>query len=225
MGGFGSGRYGGRVTVEGGLTLDVCAMIRRGQMKPGQHVRGTLTWTRVRDSERIGSISYEANLCDPSEAGLRLFYAITPSGGGEPVHRDYRVTLDTTRPPFGGLRWWFLCPSTGRQVVKLYLPNGGTIFAARRAYPLVYQSQRNAALERGHARQGRIFAKLGAEYRCFEDPPPRKPKWMRWRTHNRLCAELVAAEAAHEAIFAAGAVRFLARESRLSRRGKTHGTR
>lgn len=161
--------------------------------------------------ERVGSTGYEADLCDPSAAWLRLFYSVTPARGGRQVQRDYRVTLDTTRPPFGGVRWWFICPSTGQRVAKLYLPNGGTIFAGRCAYRLAYQSQRSTRVDRSHARQRRIFAKLGEEYHRFEQLPPCKPKWMRWRTYAQLRAELEAAEAAHEGVFMVDATRFLAR--------------
>jgi hypothetical protein len=42
MDGYGSGRQGGRVTVESTLRLDVDAMIRRRVIQPGAHVGGEM---------------------------------------------------------------------------------------------------------------------------------------------------------------------------------------
>ena len=59
---------------------------------------------------------------------------------------DYRVRLVTTRPTYGGRRWWFLCPlarndgGPPRRVAKHYLPPGGTYFGSRQAYGLTYTS-------------------------------------------------------------------------------------
>src|SRR3954471_19126471 len=61
----------------------------------------------------------------PAEAGLE----------GEAV-MDYRIELTTTRPPYGGVRWWFICPRSGRRVMKLHLPRGGRTFAARQFWGL-----------------------------------------------------------------------------------------
>jgi hypothetical protein len=44
--------------------------------------------------------------------------------------------MASSRPPFGGLRWWFVCPHLNRRVRKLYLPLGGRHFWSRRAYEL-----------------------------------------------------------------------------------------
>jgi hypothetical protein len=59
---------------------------------------------------------------------------------------DYKVSLAVTRPRFGGLRWWFLCPlivngrACGRRVGKLYLPPGGRHVGCRRCHRLTYTS-------------------------------------------------------------------------------------
>jgi hypothetical protein len=59
---------------------------------------------------------------------------------------DYRVQLEATRPNFGGLRWWFICPlvrrdgGPPRRVAKLYLPSGGKYFGSREGNGLTYTS-------------------------------------------------------------------------------------
>src|SRR5262249_13469992 len=63
-----------------------------------------------------------------------------------PILFDYRVGLTTTRPRFGGLRWWFICPLVvngypcGRRVGKLYLPPGGRYSGCRHCCDLTYAS-------------------------------------------------------------------------------------
>ncbi len=106
MGGSGSGRQWGcgRATVEDGLSLDIDKLIRDGNIRPEQWCSGTLRWTRVSSGEEVGSISYEANLVASDQAWLRLHYR----ANDEP--QDYRVILETTRPNYGGRRWWFRCP-------------------------------------------------------------------------------------------------------------------
>jgi len=59
---------------------------------------------------------------------------------------DYPVGLTTTPLPWGGVRWWFVCPlvvsgqACGRRVGKLYLPPGGRYFGCRHCYDLTYTS-------------------------------------------------------------------------------------
>jgi hypothetical protein len=53
-------------------------------------------------------MAYEADLTDPQTAWLRLHYR----RNGEAV--DYKVRLVTTKPNYGGRRWWFICPLVRR---------------------------------------------------------------------------------------------------------------
>ncbi len=189
MGGPGSGRHWGcgRTTVEDGLTLDINKLVWDGNIQPGGWCSGTITWRRVSSGEKIGSIGYEANLIDRDDAWMRLRYRLN----GEP--KNCRIALETTRQYYGGWRWWFRCPATGRRVAKLHSPPGGEIFASRRAYGLGYRSQNERAYERALTRTQDIRIKLGG------DPSlavafPDKPKGMWWRTYERLRAEAEQAE-------------------------------
>ncbi len=189
MGGSGSGRHWGcgRATVEDGFTLDINKLVRDGNIRPGRWCSGTLRWTHVASGEKVGSISYEANLVAPDQAWLRLHYR----ANDEP--QDYRVNLETTRPNYGGRRWWFRCPATDHRVAKLHLPPGGTKFAGRRAYGLAYRSQREQAYNRALTRTQDIRMKLGGSPSLAE-PFPDKPKGMWWRTYWRLREEAQEAE-------------------------------
>src|SRR4051794_8660732 len=110
MGGFGSGRYGGRPTVEDGLTLNLSKLFRDGLLRPGQSSHGTLTWTTVGTGKRVASIGYLAIL-DDERGRMRLQYTTTRWDGTK-RNSDYWIELATTPQPFGGWRWWFVCPKT-----------------------------------------------------------------------------------------------------------------
>ena len=205
MGGYGSGRHGGGPVVESGLTLDINRLLRQRNFLPGRHVAGVLSWSYAHSGEKTASIGYEASLMSPENAWARLHY----SANGAP--KDYRVRLEATPCHYGGLRWWWICPLSGRRVARLHLPPGATVFAARKAYRLAYRIQREARIDRTHARQRRLYGKLGGKYDHFEQLPPPRPKGMHRATYERLEAELERAMEAHEEAFLRRAVAFLAR--------------
>jgi hypothetical protein len=213
MGGFNSGRRAMQPAAEHGLNLDLSRLLRQRTLVPGQHVAGSLTWTRQPSGERSADIGYEADMRDPDHAWLRLQYAQTRWDGTRTAH-DYRVTLTTTVPPFGGVRWWFLCPRTARLATKLYLPPGAERFASRRAFRMAYESQRDKPLFRAQAREARVVRKLGAVYEHPDTPTPPRPKWMRHKTYDRLCAELEWWQAAQGLAFVADSKRFMSRWGR-----------
>jgi hypothetical protein len=190
MGGFGSGRSGGRLTTENGLTLTLSKLFRDGLFRPGCAWGGSLVWTNTTTGERVGSIGYEAHLSQES-GRVRLKYTTT-QWDGERRESDYWIELETTPQPFGGRRWWFVCPRTGRRAAKLYLPNGAFTFASRRAYRLAYRSQRETTYDRALRRAFKLRGKLGADGGIGDYIP--KPKWMRWPTYDRKLAEIFAAD-------------------------------
>lgn len=159
MGGYGSGWRGTKkVTVEKSLSLSMTDLVRKGAAVPGLWTRGSWVWRQgCVESRVIASIGYEANLVDAEAAWLRLHY----SASGEEM--DYRIRLTTTRPHYGGLRWWFLCSlacsngEEGRRVGKLYLPPGAHHFGSRRAHGLTYRSCQESGQFSG------LFRALAAE--------------------------------------------------------------
>jgi hypothetical protein len=168
MGGSGSGNHyhwwrgAKKDVVEDCLALDAGRWAREGILRAGQCTAGTWRWTY-----RSGStfaVHYVTST-HPETPSMTLSYSWT-FGGSEEVHRaDYRVGLATTRPRFGGVRWWFLCPlSPGgqpcrRRAGKLYLPPRGRYFGCRTCHKLTYTSCQESGRERGLARM--ICGELG----------------------------------------------------------------
>jgi hypothetical protein len=151
---------------------------------------GSLIWTTTATGEQVGSISYEAHL-DEDKGRVRLQHTTT-RWDGEKRESDYWVQLETTPQPFGGRRWWFICPQNGVRAAKLYLPNGAFTFASRQAYRLAYASQREQPHDRASRRAFKLRGKLGATGGIGDHVP--KPKWMRWPTYERKLEEVFAAE-------------------------------
>ncbi|MBT9293045.1 hypothetical protein [Prosthecodimorpha staleyi] len=167
--------------VESGLRLDIHRLVK-GSI-PGD-CRAQL-WQWWRGEMLSGSICFRVVLEDDSRATLILDYL----RNGRPTRQDIRLRPVGCR--FGGVRWYAVCPRTGRRASKLYLPAGESRFLSRNAYGLAYRSQRDSAgFSRDISRRNRLLAKLKAD-----DPDycPR-PKWMRTRTYNRLTAHLEAME-------------------------------
>src|SRR3954451_15470309 len=191
MGGYGSGRYGERPTVESALALDLYGLIRDGLLRPGQPSGGTLIWTYNGSGERVGSIGYLAIL-ENERGRMRLRYTTTQWDGTK-HDAEYWVGLATTPQPFDGRRWWWVCPRTGERVSKLYLPPGALTFASRRAYRLAYRSQRETPHARAIRRAFKLRHRLGATG-GIGDPIP-KPKSMRWATFDREMQKVEAVEA------------------------------
>ena len=162
MGGYGSGWQGSRRTrVEDCLSLSVASLLRAKALVPGARTSGTWCWTYEGEPAAHATVGYEADLRDPADAWLRLRYR----AGGEPV--DHRVRLAATRPTYGGLRWWFVCPlarrdgGPPRRVAKLHLPPGGRYFGSRAAHGLTYASCQESGRFRGLFRH--LAAELGTD--------------------------------------------------------------
>lgn len=160
MGGPGSGyRSSKKTTVEDCLTLDINKLVRDGLIQSGIVLHGgTLTWTNTATGEKISTAGFWVSTHMDSDRYFRLVYSIKSSGDDV----DYRIPLETTRPHYGGLRWWFLCPLSrdgkycGRRVSKLHLPPGGKYYGCRHCYDLTYQSCQDSH------KYDRMFAELAA---------------------------------------------------------------
>ncbi len=150
MGGRGSGnhfhwwRSGKKTTVEDCLSIDANRWMREGILKEGRAAFGSWKWTYSRGGGF--TVHYQAVTTDPESSHVRLSYSFVWTSTGQEESHDYRVGLTATRPRFGGVRWWFLCPLTvngkacGRRVGKLYLPPRGRYFGCRHCHQLSYSS-------------------------------------------------------------------------------------
>jgi hypothetical protein len=173
--------------VEDGLTLNIDQLIRARGLIPGSRISGRIDWTLGRTGQRAGAVQYDSQLALPN-AYLRLYFTVSDPirGGSHSMEQEIRLT--TTRPRFGGARWWFICPHSGARVGRLHLPPGSGQFAARRAHGLRYACQTENRHQRAARRASKLIARLGGR----PDPyfPPDKPRRMRWSTYTKAVNEL-----------------------------------
>ena len=192
MGGFGSGQWYRFSTKD---TVEECSALSIGTFKDALRYvlgyRGHVWWT-VGDKD-TGDISFQIDQVHGQPA-IRLLYTITNRIGGEQRQYDYVVSLQTTQPHFGGVRWWFICPLVvggrpcRRRVAKLYLPRNGEHFGCRHCHDLVYQSQREDRPRRLLWKAQGIRIRLGGHPGVIY-PFPDKPRGMHWQTYWRLRRE------------------------------------
>lgn len=144
MGGFGSGeRQIKKTTVESCLNLDAGRFSKQVAIRPGLYSTAELTWTNSR-KERILSVRYWLEPKAEDRAVLHITSRLEADGTETTLIEP--ILLVGTRPNFGGVRWWFVCPlvkdgvTCNRRVKKLFLPQGGQYFGCRACHDLTYES-------------------------------------------------------------------------------------
>jgi hypothetical protein len=169
--------FEGESTTEDYRALDVRRWAREGILRPGY--RGSSQWTR--GGKVVASIQMQV------EYDRVILIYRHRSGDGKWKDERYPVRIERTPCNLGGSRHWFICPvvGCGRRVAILY---GGGIFACRRCHRLAYASSREDTDARSTRRADRLRARLGWEPGILNGEGA-KPKWMRWRTFERLAAE------------------------------------
>lgn len=191
MGGYKSGNHGGRPTVEASLPLRLSKLLCEGLVRPNCRLSGPLTWNDSLTGQQTAAVAYEAHLAE-THGRLRLLYTSTDFWTGERRCQDYWISLEATPQPFGGQRWWFICPKRHERVATLYLPAGAHTFASRKAYRLGYRSQRESSQDRALSRAFKLRHRLGDDGGIGMGII--KPKGMHHATFERALARLEAAE-------------------------------
>jgi hypothetical protein len=165
MGGTGSGRWtyhDKRRTVEECWAMSISEVDRVLDFsKPGS-ISHLFRPTIPKTGKRMSPVRTKSKVGDDGKPLLGLSYTVKDRQGLE--HRVEEVLrLQTTRPTFGGVRWWFSCPrmldgeECGRRVGKLYRPPGSRTFACRHCLELTYES-----CQRSHRYDG-LFALVAGE--------------------------------------------------------------
>lgn len=189
MGGEGSGnwyRWDKKTKLDEGLKLNINKLVRDGLFPSRGWTTGTLEWTYTRTKEHYAGIGYEINTGNPDDMWMRVRYTTTICG--EKHDMDYKISITTTKPHYGGRRFWFICPRTGARAAVLYCPPGSRWFASRKAYSLKYLSQSEGTDHRAINRMWKLKNKLGGENFY------RRPKGMHRKTYDRLFDEIIQAE-------------------------------
>lgn len=188
------GRYRGkRAALDDCRCLDINSMVKLGAIPQCGWQAGGWMWRDGETGEQKATVGYEADTRDAYNAFLRLQYTFTDKDNKKV---DYKILLSCTKAHYGGRRWWFICPSTGRRVAKLYLPFGGDIFSSRHAYRLPYACQSETARGRADRKMWKLRNRLG-RYGSI----PERPKGMHKATFERLVNQADDATAKADELF------------------------
>lgn len=180
-------RDGWRPRIEGLRCLNLTRMLQAGAVKPNHLiVNGGWNLCDPDTYERLACIGYSADL-DEHCGYIRLQYVVTDHGTGERRDRDYTIKLSSVPLHYGGRRWYFHCPATGRRALKLFLVQ--STFVARAAIlPLpTYRSQRVSGLDRVIDQRWTLRRRMGDTFSDLYGAPL-KPKGMHRKTFERYAA-------------------------------------
>ena len=184
MGGPGSGnwcRWNKRECLDDNISVDVRRWKRDGLLWSGN----SFSWQWTINGEPSNSIRIKVE-----DQRVILFYR-QRSSGSEWRDIEEHVHLTYTETNFDGSRVWFLCPSCGRRVAKLY--SQVPYFICSLCCDLPYQSQGETRSDRAMRKARKIRKKLGESMNLLE-PIWNKPRGMHWRTFERLRHEAIKAE-------------------------------
>lgn len=151
------------------------------------------------------------------DVGVRVLDATgVPFGAVQRSESTARVVVVSDAPtlvscvsiaaPFGGRRWFAVCPGCSRRVLALYVVDGRV--ACRVCGGLAYASQRLDARWRAYYEWRAFEARLDGvpDHLSIDDvglvSPAYKPKRMHWRTFGRLSARYARSASVHRPWFA-----------------------
>ena len=116
--------------------------------RPQIDISGSIRFSRSASSQLIAPIHFIVWTNGFDRPILHLFFTLD-LGQGE-RYMEQQVSLQTTHPYFGGVRWWFTCPLRSEVnfcngcVGKLYLPPNAHYFACRNCHGLTYRSSQRS---------------------------------------------------------------------------------
>lgn len=192
MGGFGSSRQGSLPVIENGLKLDLRRMRKQGLFVKRTRYSGRMVWSNSLSGEQTSSIGISYNL-EGTYPWFGVKYSVT-NYDGERVSVDERFDLERFPQPFGGYRWYFICPETFERAQCLYLPPGATRFRSRDGFRcrLQYRSQCEDRISRLTTQQHKLSRRvkeLGPpewQESVTDWDFPSKPPGMHWRTYEKF---------------------------------------
>ena len=173
MGGYGSGRRSNRPTTDDCLRINLSNLKQLGMLQRHCMARREQTWGQYGQTIADLTLGTDVHCLQTSP---RL--TITGSAFGNII--DCIVYLEEQPLPYGGERWFALCPRTGRRCAALVLPPGQTHFASVKGWNVAYGSQRECPIHRGH----RAIYKAETRIRSIS-------KYTRKPTRERLLDKLI----------------------------------
>ena len=143
MGGYGSGRRSNRPTTDDCLRINLSSLKQFGMLRRHCMTRREQVWSQYGQTTARLTLVTDVHCLEASPC-LR----ITGRAFGKVI--NCVVWLEEQPLPYGGERWYALCPRTGRRCTALVLPPGQAHFASVKGWNVAYGSQRECPIHRGH---------------------------------------------------------------------------
>ena len=148
-----------------------------------------MTWINLFGGEFSFRYSFEIDSNDFSQSWMELWNMPADSV------LNSRIILTYTRPNYGGVRWWFLCPilknglACNRRTGRLYLPRREKYFGCRQCHNLTYASSqenhRDTILSRTAKRCGvtqrQVLADVKEFFASQLETSPQRNKETLWK--------------------------------------------
>lgn len=172
-------------TTSDGLRISIKRLFEIWQIGNHGYVLNTsLHWTRQGETKSHSNIDIQRFGTEGDGTG-QLAIAFHTNGG--PLI-EQTIRLVTTKPRYGGVRWWFVCPRTGERCLFLYSLTRSGGFYSRKGLGLKYECQKEDNWNRLLRRSQKIETRYGVPN--WSDGWFPKPKGMHLRTYNQRLAEL-----------------------------------
>lgn len=173
MGGFGSGRRSNRPTTDDCLRINLSNLKQLGMLQRHCMTRHEQVWSQY--GQTIANLTLVTDVhCLQQSPRL----TITGYAFGKAI--NCVVQLEEYALPYGGERWYALCPRTGRRCTALVLPPGQAQVASVGGWNVAYGSQRECPIHRCH----RAIEKAQARRKALS-------KYTRTPTRERLLDRLI----------------------------------
>ena len=176
MGGYGSGRRSTRPTTDDCLRINLPNLKQLGMLQRHCMARHSQEWSQYGQTIANLTLVTDVYCLQPSPRLTITGYAF---GNGI----NCVVPLEEYALPYGGERWYALCPLTGRRSTALVLPPGQVQLASVEGWGVAYGSQRECPIHRGH----RAIEKAQKRLRGLS-------KYTRTPTRERLVDRLIELE-------------------------------
>ena len=139
MGGYGSGRRSDRWTTDDCVRINLSKLKQLGMLQRHCMSRHEQVWSQY--GQAIAKLVLVTDVhC------LKSSPCLTIKGYAFGKAIDGVIQLDEYALPYGGERWYELCPRTGRRSAVLVLPPGEVQFASVSGWNVAYSSERECPI-------------------------------------------------------------------------------
>jgi hypothetical protein len=130
-------------TAESSYVLSIYWLRKNGYLS-GDNTTGEISWTNSMTGKTT-SVLFEVHITN--DPHLKLIYSLTDREGNTTDYKE-EISLLTTFCNFGGVRYWFACPSCcQKRVGILYLVPGDIYFRCRYCNNITYWSRNRCRIE------------------------------------------------------------------------------